>query len=127
MIFCIFRFSLLYAIQPNVPYGSSITQSASFTCPPQFDESSKEFGENDLPFKEPEGLQIERVISGSPAEKAGLLAGDQLLTVEGRGITKVKDIHDAVVQKGWTKDITLTILREGTKKEIMVTLPTIDE
>ena len=50
--------------------------------------------------KDLEGLQIERVIPGSPAEKAGLLAGDQLLTVEGRGITKVKDIHDAVVQKG---------------------------
>jgi len=74
-----------------------------------------------------EGLQVERVIPGSPAEKAGLLAGDQLLTVEGRGITKVKDIHDAAVQKGWAKDITFTILREGTKKEIMVTLPTDDK
>jgi len=77
--------------------------------------------------KDLEGLQIERVIPGSPAEKAGLLAGDQLLTVEGRGITKVKDIHDAVVQKGWAKDITFTILREGTRKDIRVTLPTVDE
>ena len=50
-----------------------------------------------------------------------------MLTVEGRGITKAKDIHDAVVQKGWAKDITFTILREGTKKEIMVTLPTDDK
>ena len=77
--------------------------------------------------KDLEGLQIELVIPGSPAEKAGLLAGDQLLTVEGRGITKAKDIHDAVVQKGWAKDITFTILREGTKKEIMVTLPADDK
>jgi uncharacterized iron-regulated protein len=77
--------------------------------------------------KDLEGLQIERVIPGSPAEKAGLLAGDQLLTVEGRGITKVKDIHDAVVQKGWAKDITFTILREGTRKDIRVTLPTVDK
>ena len=86
--------------------------------------------ESELSLRKPrmlEGLQIERVIPGSPAEKAGLLAGDQLLTVEGRGITKVKDIHDAVVQKGWAKDITFTILREGTKKDIRVTLPTVDE
>ena len=76
--------------------------------------------------KDLEGLQIERVIPGSPAEKAGLLAGDQLLTVEGRGITKVKDIHDAVVQKGWAKDITFMILREGTKRDVTVTLPTVD-
>jgi len=74
-----------------------------------------------------EGLQIERVIPGSQAEKAGLLAGDQLLTVEGRAITKVKDIHDAVAQKGWAKDITFTILREGARRDVTVTLPTIDE
>jgi uncharacterized iron-regulated protein len=74
-----------------------------------------------------EGLQIERVIPGSPAEKAGLLAGDQLLTVEGRGIVKAKDIHDAVVQKGWANDITFTVLREGMKKDITVKLPIIDE
>jgi S1-C subfamily serine protease len=47
--------------------------------------------------------------------------------VEERGITKVKDIHDAVVQKGWTTDTTFTILREGTKGEVTVTLPNDDE
>jgi len=50
--------------------------------------------------KDLEELQIERVILGSPAEKAGLLAGDQLLIAEGKEITKVKDIHDALAQKG---------------------------
>lgn len=74
-----------------------------------------------------EGLQIERVIPGSPAEKAGMMAGDQLLTVEGRRIAKAKDIHDAVVRKGWANDITFTILREGIKKDITVTLPGIEE
>jgi S1-C subfamily serine protease len=69
-----------------------------------------------------EGLWIERVIPNSPGEKAGLLLGDRLMTVEGREITKVKDIHDAVVQKGWEKDIHMTILREGVEKEITVTL-----
>lgn len=69
------------------------------------------------------GLWIERVISNSPAEKAGLLSGDQLITVEGKEISKVKDIHDAVVQKGLEKNIHMTILREGVKKEITVTLP----
>lgn len=74
-----------------------------------------------------EGLQIERVIPGSPAEKAGLMAGDQLLTVEGRKIAKVKDIHDAVVEKGSANDIIFTILRGEMKKEITITLPAIGE
>mgnify|MGYP001578690930 CR=1 FL=1 len=69
------------------------------------------------------GLWIERVIPNSPAEKAGLLSGDQLMTVEGQEISRVKDTHDAVVQKGLGKNIHITILREGVKKEITVTLP----
>ena len=69
------------------------------------------------------GLRIEQVISGSPAEKAGLQAGDQLLSAEGKEITKIKDIHDALAEKGWGKDVTFMILREGSTKEITVTLP----
>jgi len=68
-------------------------------------------------------LWIERVIPDSPAEKAGLLPGDQFFSVEGKAITTVKDIHHALAEKGWGNDITFTILREGLKKEITVTLP----
>lgn len=69
------------------------------------------------------GLWIGKVIPRSPAEKAGLLSGDQFIAVEGKEITKMKDIHDALAQKGWGNDITFTIIREGVKKEITVTLP----
>jgi uncharacterized iron-regulated protein len=73
-----------------------------------------------------EGLSIEKVIPESPAEKAGLLPGDQFIAVEGKEITKVKDIHDALSEKGWGKEITVTILRDGQKKEITVTLPPLE-
>jgi uncharacterized iron-regulated protein len=69
------------------------------------------------------GLSIERVIPESPAEKAGLLPGDQLIAVEGKEIAKIKEIHEALDQKGWGKEVTFTILRNGEKKEIKVTLP----
>jgi S1-C subfamily serine protease len=69
------------------------------------------------------GLWIEKVIPDSPAEKAGLLAGDQFFSVEGKTITTVKDIHHALGEKGWGNNITFIILREGLKKEITVTLP----
>ena len=73
------------------------------------------------------GLWIERVIPESPAQKAGLLPGDQFIAVEGKEISKVKDIHDALSQKGWGKEIAFTILREGLRKEITVTLPPQEE
>ena len=69
------------------------------------------------------GLVIEKVLRGSPAEKAGLLPGDRFISVEGNEVTKVKDIHKALEQKGWGKEITFTIVREGIKKEITVRLP----
>ncbi len=73
------------------------------------------------------GLWIERVIPESPAEKAGLLPGDQLIAVEGIEIREVKEIHHALEQKGWGKNITFTILREGKKKEITVKLPPVED
>jgi S1-C subfamily serine protease len=72
---------------------------------------------------ESQGLWIERVVPGGPAEKAGLLAGDQLIAVEGKEISEVTEIHDALSRKGWGKEISLTLIREGSKKEITVTLP----
>ena len=72
-------------------------------------------------------MWIERVVPGSPAEKAGLLPGDQLIAVEGKEISEVTDIHDALSRKGWGKDISLTIIREGAKKEITVTLPALKD
>ncbi len=73
------------------------------------------------------GLWIEKVIPDSPAEKAGLLSGDQLITIEGEEISKVKDIHHALEQKGWGNDIQFTIIREGLKKEIKVMLPPLEK
>ncbi|MGQ9646082.1 MAG: PDZ domain-containing protein [Thermodesulfobacteriota bacterium] len=73
--------------------------------------------------EQPKGIWIERVVPQSPAEKAGLLPRDQFLAVDGKEVTTVKEIHDALAERGWGKDVTLTILREGLKKEITVILP----
>jgi uncharacterized iron-regulated protein len=72
------------------------------------------------------GLWIEKVLPGSPAEKAGLLPGDQFISVEGKEVTRVKDIHKVLEQKGWGVEINFTIIRGGTQKEITVTLPASD-
>jgi S1-C subfamily serine protease len=72
-----------------------------------------------------QGLSSEdrTVLPGSPAEKAGLLTGDQLIAAEGIEIREVKEIHHALSEKDWGKNITLTLHRGGKKKEITVQLP----
>ena len=72
-------------------------------------------------------LWFERVLPGSPTEKAGLPPVDQLIAVEGIEIKKVKEIHHALAEKGWRNDITVTIIREGIKKEMIVTLSLLEE
>ena len=73
------------------------------------------------------GLVIEKVLPGSPAEKAGLLPDDQFIEVERKEVSRVKDIHQALEQKGWGNNITFTIIREGKQKEITVELPPLED
>jgi len=77
--------------------------------------------------EDPKGIWIERVMPESPAEQAGLLPGDQFFAIEGKEVAKVKEIQDALAEKGWGQDVSVTIIREGLRKEIMVTLPPLEE
>jgi uncharacterized iron-regulated protein len=77
--------------------------------------------------EDPKGIWIERVIPQSPAEKAGLHSGDQFFAIDGKEVTKVKEIQDALAEKGWGKDVTITVLREGLRREITVILPSLEE
>jgi S1-C subfamily serine protease len=56
---------------------------------------------------------IEEVPQENPEEKAGLLPGDRFIISAGKEVARVKDIHKAVGQKGWGKDMTFTMLRGG--------------
>lgn len=81
-------------------------------------------------LKEKEDLReiwIEQVIPQSPAEKAGLLPGDQMIAIEGKEVMRLRNLHDAFSQKGWGKDVNITILRKGVKKKITLTLPPLKE
>lgn len=76
--------------------------------------------------EETKGVWIERVIPGTPAEKAGLLPGDQFISIDGKEITKLKDVHDAVVQKGRGKEIIMIILRDSSEIKISITIPSVE-
>jgi len=59
------------------------------------------------------GVLIEKVIEGTPAEKAALLAGDIILKMNGETITSTKDIHKIVQSTDLGKEIKIDILRAG--------------
>jgi membrane-associated protease RseP (regulator of RpoE activity) len=76
--------------------------------------------------EEPPEVWIERVVPGSPAEKAGLLPGDRILSVDGKEIKKLRDLHDAVTTRGPGQEIMVIILRDSSEKKISISLPPAD-
>ncbi len=74
----------------------------------------------DLP--ETRGVIIGDVVSGSPAEEAGLQSEDVILEFNGRAIESGSEFRRSVAEKAPGTEVTLTVYRDGSEMEIMVTL-----
>jgi S1-C subfamily serine protease len=91
-----------------------------------------------LGLEEPRGFLVVDVVSGSPAEQAGVRAGDQPTTVDGRPIElggdvivsidgkQVRKIDDILVylqrEKNVGDELQMTVLRDGNLQELTATL-----
>jgi serine protease Do len=63
------------------------------------------------------GALVSNVIPGLPADKAGLQAGDIILSVDGRRIQNTRELIDYVSSQGPEAKVELEILRDGKKLE----------
>jgi len=84
-------------------------------------EVTKEVAES-LGMAKPQGAFVSSVEAGSPAEKAGIEAGDIILKFDGKTIEKSSDLPRTV---GGTKPgthSTLSLLRRGVTKDIAITV-----
>ena len=74
----------------------------------------------------PQGALVRGVEAGSPAEKAGIEAGDIIIRYDGKAIEKVGDLPRLV---GNTKPGTkagITVLRRGSQRELMITVAEVE-
>lgn len=67
-----------------------------------------------------EQVQIKQVITGSPAEAAGIQAGDIVVRADGQPVIGFEDLKNAVDAHQGT-EITLDLLREGAEVQVQVT------
>lgn len=91
----------------------------------QIDQVTKEVAES-IGLGKPQGALVRSVENGSPAEKAGVEAGDIITRFDGKLVEKSSDLPRMV---GSTKPGTrssLTVFRRGGSKELMVTIAEID-
>ncbi len=69
-----------------------------------------------------EGLRVEDVTPGSPAEKAGLKTGDIILTADGAAVKTFRDLRDALGRKSPGEEMTLSIKRGDEMRDMPVML-----
>ena len=70
-----------------------------------------------------DGLTIEDVMDGYPAEEAGLESGDVILSINGAGPASLERLRKAL----GASEVTLVILRDGDKKTVTVELSDDDD
>ena len=68
------------------------------------------------------GVYIKSVEDFSPAEKAGLKAGDVIVKADGKSITTMEELNEIKNAHQIGDTITLTVNRNGSNKDITVTL-----
>jgi serine protease Do len=65
---------------------------------------------------------VKKVLAGSPAEKAGVEAGDVIVAVKAADVTSDKQLSAALAKAGVGTSLKLTVKRGGNAKELTVEL-----
>jgi Do/DeqQ family serine protease len=78
-------------------------------------------------LKRPAGALVASVSSGSPADRAGLKAGDVILTVDGQAVDDVNAFDYRFATKPLGGTVTLDLLRAGQSLSVKVALETAPE
>jgi len=80
-------------------------------------ELAKQFG-----LAEAKGALVSDVLSGTPAERAGLKRGDVIVKVDGAPVDSPGHLRNRVAETAVGQKITLSIIREGKEKEVTVAI-----
>ena len=82
---------------------------------------SEEFSQT---YRIPQGIYVVEIVEGSPAEEAGVLAGDVIVAFEGETIVEASQLQSELRYYGPGSEITLTLMRpvNGTYQSMDVTL-----
>ena len=68
------------------------------------------------------GVLVWKVMEDSPAEKAGIKAGDVIVEIEGKKVADTEDLHDALSDSDSGDKVAVTLLRRGQSQSLTATL-----
>jgi membrane-associated protease RseP (regulator of RpoE activity) len=71
---------------------------------------------------EPRGVGVREVVKGSPAERAGLRAGDVIVRFDGEQVSSVRKLTRLIEESAPEHAARITVLRGGSEQELSATL-----
>jgi serine protease Do len=75
-----------------------------------------------LGLKKAEGVLVDEPQSGSPAAKAGILAGDVITAVDGNDVKAGRDLARKIAAMAPGTAVKLSVQRKGEEKTLLLTL-----
>jgi serine protease Do len=69
-------------------------------------------------MKQPTGVLVNSVVAGSPADKAGIKAGDVIMTINGQQIHDPNVLRNQVAGMAPNTDVTVMVLRNGQQQQL---------
>ncbi|MFP3983810.1 MAG: DegQ family serine endoprotease [Desulfurivibrionaceae bacterium] len=82
---------------------------------------------NQFGLDEPKGALVGEVVSGSPADEAGIKAGDIITGFNGQEIKEMRMLPNKVAQTPVGKDAQVTVYRDGKKERFTVTIAKLED
>jgi S1-C subfamily serine protease len=65
------------------------------------------------------GLRVVEVVAGAPADRAGLRAGDVLVTAGGQPVTRAQDLQKLMFSEAIGRPLAITVLRNGALVDVI--------
>jgi serine protease Do len=75
-----------------------------------------------LELQDKSGVEVSKVFEGSPADKAGLQAGDIITRLSGRALKDGQDLRQSVVSLPLNQAVALTVVRDGKPMTLSLTI-----
>ncbi len=70
-------------------------------------------------FGRPSGLRVAEVVPGGPAARAGLRAGDLLITAGGSPVTRAQDLQKLMFSEAIGRPLAITVMRNGALVDVI--------
>jgi S1-C subfamily serine protease len=70
-------------------------------------------------FGRPSGLRVSEVVAGGPADRAGLRAGDLLISAGGQPVAKAQDLQRLMFGEAIGRPLAITVMRNGALVDVI--------